>query len=306
MPTSKATEPAAPAVDVSLIPQNTPLGGGVGEIAFASIKDNVSQIFIVNSDGTNIRQLTHYLNGACNFDWSPDGKQIVFVSPCTERASQYLSSGLYVFDIDTGNVKELFSGPAGDFEPAWSPDGTKIAYTSARDGSWQIYVYDRGKDTSTRLTSSENNVQSRYPAWSPDGKKIVYTVRRFALLQIWVMDADGNNKEQLVRPGGSTSDYLPAWSPDNKYVLFSEANSDLSAPSLLMRFVLGSQSAKTVPVQIPVVDVDFSPDGQWIAYETLDAKNQNVFIYSLSDGASPHRLTTDVNNSFDPVWRPTK
>jgi eukaryotic-like serine/threonine-protein kinase len=306
MSATQAAEPKTPTVESTVVPQNTPLGGGLGEIAFASIKDNVSQIFLANSDGTNIRQLTHYLNGACNFDWSPDGKQIVFISPCNERGSQYFNSGLYIFDVDTSNVTELFSGPTGDFEPAWSPDGTKIAYTSVRDGSMQIYVYDMQKATSTRLTSSENNVQSRYPDWSPDGMKIVFTARRFGLLQVWVMDADGSNKQQLVRPGGSLSDYLPVWSPDGKYILFSETNSDLSSPSLLMRFVLGNQSAKIVPVQIPVVDADFSPDGQWIAYETLDAKSQNVFIYSLASGASPHRLTTNINNSFDPVWRPGK
>jgi len=307
-PVSLVTEPAVvPSAEVTVAPQNTPQGGGAGEIAFASIKDNVAQIFIANSDGTNLRQITHYMNGACNFDWSPDGRQIVFVSPCTERTSQYTNSGLYILDIDKGTITALFSGPAGDFEPSWSPDGSKIAYTSMHNGSMQIYVYDRDKATPPiRLTSSDNNIQSRYPAWSPDGTKIAYTVRRLGLLQIWVMDADGSNKQQLTRPGGSVSDYLPVWSPDGKYLLFSETNSDLSSPSQLMRFVFGDDKARVVPAKIPVVDADFSPDGRWIAYETLDAKNQNIFVYSLSDGASPKRLITDITNSFDPVWRPVK
>jgi Tol biopolymer transport system component len=304
-PVSTATEPSVPATEAVVVPQNTPQGGGAGEIAFASVKDNVSQIFIANADGTNVRQLTNYLNGACNFDWSPDGKQIVFVSPCLDRAMQYPNSSLYTLSVDTGDIKELFSGPVGDFEPAWSPDGKKIAYTSVRDGSMQIYIYDFDKAAPTRLTSPENNVQSRYPSWSFDGTKLTYTVRRFGLLQIWVMDADGSNKQQLVRPGGSTSDYLPVWSPDGTYVLFSETNSDLTAPSVLAKFALGEEKAKILPVQFPVVDVDFSNDGQWIAYETLDGKNQSVFIYSLGDGTSPHKLTdAAITSSFDPAWRP--
>ena len=302
---STATETAIP-LAVPTVSPGTPQGGGIGEIAFASIIDNVAQIFIANSDGTNLRQLTHDQNGACNLDWSPDGRQIVFISPCTARTSQYPSSALYVFDMETGTTSKLFSDPAGDFEPAWSPDGTKIAFTSMRDGSMQIYVFNRSDSKISRLTSPGNNVQSRYPAWSPDGTKIAYTVRRFSLLQIWTMNADGSNQQQLTRPGGSISYYLPSWSPDGTYLLFSVTNSDLTAPSTLMRLVLGEEKPKIVPVQVPVVDADFSPDGQWIAYETSDTKNQDIFIYHLFSGTPPQRLTIAGPISFDPVWRPGK
>jgi Tol biopolymer transport system component len=284
----------------------TPQGGGAGEIAFATIKDNVAQIFITNPEGTSLRQLTRDLNGACNFDWSPDGKQIVYVSPCNEKALQYPNSALYVLDLEKNTTSLLFSAHVGDFEPAWSPDGTKIAFTSMRDGSMQVYVYNRSDSAIIRLTTPGNNIQSRYPAWSPDGKKIAYTVRRLGLLQIWVMDADGSNKQQVTRPGGSFSDYLPAWSPDGKYLLFSETNADLTAPSSLMRLVLGDEAAKLIPIQLPVVDADFSPDGQWIAYETSDTKNQDIFIYRLFSGSPPQRLTIAGINYFDPVWKPGK
>jgi Tol biopolymer transport system component len=119
------------------------------------------------------------------------------------------------------------------------------------------------------------------------------------------MDADGGNKQQLTHPGGSFSDYLPAWSPDGKYLLFSETNADLTAPSSLMRLVLGDEKTKLVPIPLPVVDVHFSPDGQWIAYETSDTKNQDIYIYHLS-GSAPQRLTTAGTSYFDSVWRPGK
>jgi hypothetical protein len=306
VPVPLVTETVNPSAEPT-VSKGTPHGGGAGEIAFAAVIDNVAQIFMSNSDGTNLHQLTHDLNGACSFDWSPDGKQIVFVSPCTERTSQYPNSALYVLDVETGAISMLFSTPAGDFEPAWSPDGTKIAFTSMRDGSMQIYILDKSSSNISRLTSPDNNIQSRYPAWSPDGTKIAYTVRRIGMLQIWSMDADGNNKQQLTQPGGaSISDYLPAWSPDGKYLLFSETNADLTAPSSLMQLILGDKVAKLVPVQPPVVDADFSPDGQWIAYETSDTKNQDIFIYHLLSVSPPQRLTTAGKIYFDPVWRPVK
>jgi serine/threonine protein kinase len=313
-PAGNSTETVVPvplAADTALSPvdppvsQVIPLGGGTGEIAFASITENAAQIFLTNPEGTTLRQLTHDLNGACNFDWSPDGSQIVYVSPCAEKASQYPTSGLYVLDIEKDTTSLLFSSPAGDFEPAWSPDGTKIAFTSMRDGSMQIYVYTKSDATVTRLTLPGNNIQSRYPAWSPDGTKIAYTVRRLGLLQIWVMDADGGNKQQLTHPGGSFSDYLPAWSPDGKYLLFSETNADLNAPASLMKLVVGEENASLLPVPLPVVDANFSQDGQWIAYEFSDTKNQDIYICRLP-GDSPQRLTTSSPVDFDPAWRPGK
>jgi len=303
-PVPLATKTTTPAE--SPVPLGTPLGGGAGEIAFASVKDNVAQIFSMNADGTNLRQLTRDLNGACNFAWSPDGKQIVYVSPCSRKESQYPDSGLYVLDLETGATSLLFPNPAGDFEPAWSPDGTKIAFTSLRDNSMQIYVFNKDDSSLTPLTLPGNNIQSRHPAWSPDGLKLAYTVRRLGLLQIWSMDATGMNPQQLTRSGGSISDYLPAWAPDGQYLLFSETNSELTAPASLMRLALGDEKARIVPVTRPVVDADFSPDGQWIAYETSDSVNQDIFIYQLFSGSAPRRLTVAGSIYFDPAWRPAK
>jgi Tol biopolymer transport system component len=231
---------------------------------------------------------------------------MVFVSPCAGKLSQYPNSGLYLLDLETNAIALLFPNPAGDFEPAWSPDGTKIAFTSLRSGSMQIYVYKQSDASLTQLTLPGNNTQSRYPAWSPDGAKIAYTVRRLGLLQIWIMDADGSHPEQLTRPGGSSSDYLPTWSKDGQYLLFSETNAELTAPASLMQFVFGDEKARILPVQRPVVDVDFSPDGQWIAYETSDAKNQDIFIYRLFSGVAPQQLTVTGSSYFDPAWRPRK
>ena len=90
------------------------------------------------------------------------------------------------------------------------PDGKKIAFTSLRDGSMQVYVYNLTDTNLSRLTVPGDNGHARYPAWSPDSSKIAYTVLRLGLLQIWTMSADGSDKQQLVRSGGSLSEYLPA------------------------------------------------------------------------------------------------
>jgi len=294
-----------PSVTPTIVPaQATGQGGGLSEIAFASKDGKVSQIFSIKADGTDLKRLTSLPAGACSPDWSPDGRQLIFVSPCIEKASQYPDSGLFILDLETGEVMALPFDPAGDFEPAWSPDGQKIAFTSLRDGTLQVYVFNFSDSSLTNLTSG-SATQSRYPAWSPDSSRIVYTVLRIGLLQIWSMFADGSQKQQLVRTGGTFSEYLPSWSPDGTFLLFSQTNDIITVPSALIRFDLQTGNSSQLPIPRPVVDVDFSPDGQWIAYETTDTKNPDIYICQLLE-CVPQRLTTASANDFDPVWRPEK
>jgi len=215
----------------------------------------------------------------------------------------YPRSSLYILDLETNTTSSLPKSPGGSFEPAWSPDGTKIAFTSIIGNLPQICLIDLNTQVISQLTLANSKLQSRQPAWSPDGKQIVYSVRRFSLQQIWIMNADGSNPAQLLRSGGTVSDYMPAWSPDGTYILFSETNETATAPSTLMRFTLGSQKAEMVGLPPQVVDANFAPDGKWIAYETSDAKNVDIYIDDLSSN-TPERLTTSPALDFDPAWRP--
>jgi Tol biopolymer transport system component len=281
------------------------IGGGTGEIAFASTRNGgISQIYLMNANGSNARALTDQKNGACQPAWSPDGKKLVYVSPCAGKNDQYPRSSLCMLDLDSGATTQLLKVPGGDFEPAWSPDGAKIAFSSLREGFLAVYVLNLADQAVTRLTDLSGAIQSRQPAWSPDGKQIVYTVKRSAILRIWTMYSDGTNPVQLPRNSGSASDYLPAWSPDGSYILFSETNSEFTSPSSLMRYIVNSnQPPKSVSMPLPVVDVNFSTDGQWIAYEMTDTINQDIYIYNLLD-SDRQRLTADPAVDFDPAWRP--
>ncbi len=299
------TSTPVPVPTETLIPSLTPtqIGAGTGEIAFASMQAGLPQIFLVNVDGSNLQALTHELNGACQPAWSPDGKKLVYVSPCADKSDQYRKSSLYILDLESGETIPLPALPGGSFEPAWSPGGTKIAFTSMPAGLAQIFVLNLTDQSIMQLTHDTGNVQSSQAAWSPDGKHIIYTVRRFNLLQIWTMASDKTNQVQLIRSGGGFSDYLPAWSPDGSFILFSETNANGSSPSSLMRFVLGAEKAETVSIPLQVVDVNFSPDGNWIVYETSGAENQDIYIDDLS-GGTPQRLTNSTTVDFDPAWRP--
>jgi len=289
----------------TLEPTATPLGGGSGQIAFASNRSGAPQIFVVNVDGSRAQQVTNMADGACQPDWSPDGLRIVFISPCLERTDLYPASSLFIVNADGSGLTALPTVAGGDFDPAWSPDGGRIAFTSLRDGYSQVYVLNLADLTTTRLTEASSDIQSRQPAWSPAGTQIVYTVRRLGVLQIWVMSDAGRGAIQLVRSGSENWDYLPAWSPDGETILFTQSSGKQALGWLMSIRYEERQGgdADFVANGVFAMDAAYSPDGLWIAFESSDGVNYDIYGMGV-DGKGRARLTTDPAMDFDPAWRP--
>jgi len=318
-PTAMPTETVTPEPSLTptpLIPTPTPLGGGWGELAFVSTRTGSPQVYIMRADGSDVRQVTNEQDGACQPDWSPDGLKIVYIAPCPQKQDTYQNSSLYIMEISTQTRSALPASLGGDFEPAWSPDGKRIAFTSLRDGYMEIYMINIETNLVTRLTKAQSimtGVYARMAAWNPYGSQIAYVLKRQGVSQIWVTtDGDANlNKPnaQLVQSGNNVLDTLPVWTPDGQFVVFNETNFDGTAPFKVMSMRYEDRATKqAIQLNIeplPVVDVSFSPDGQWLCFESWPDKsfNQDIYITSLS-GANRTRLTTDPGFDFDPVWRP--
>jgi eukaryotic-like serine/threonine-protein kinase len=311
--TSTITPLALP-TETALPPTPTPLGGGFGELAFVSTRTGVPQVYRMNSSGGNVQQVTNEQDGACQPDWSPDGTKIVYISPCKQKADSYQGSSLYIMDVETSKRTALPASLGGDFEPAWSPDGKRIAFTSLRDGYMEIYMILLENDQIVRLTRAQSisgAIYARMPAWNPYGSQIAYVLKRLGLSQIWVTtDGDANMdkpNDRLVQ--SPFNDSLPVWTPDGQFIVFSETSADGTAPSWLMSMRYedrASQTAVRLPIKdLPIVDVSFSPDGYWMAFESWPdvTANQDIYI-TTATGANRTRLTTDPGYDFDPVWRP--
>lgn len=285
-------------------PWPTPMGGGAGEIAFASKASGNFQIYVINSDGTNRRQITNLPEGACQPDWSPDGMRLVFTSPCENINDYYPGSAMYIINVDGKGLLPLPTLVGGDYDPKWSPDGKKIAFTSLRDsGRPRLHVLNLEDNSVTSL--SEKFLTDFQPAWSPDGNRIAFISTRKQGQQVWVMDANGKNPQQLTRRNNGILNYRPSFSPDGKNIIFTQYVSEGSVPRVLVApFNFESYSEYRVS-DLPMRDAVYSPDGFWIAFEGwLVGGSHNIYIMSAT-GAGLTPVTDDNALDFDPVWRPS-
>jgi len=119
------------------------------QIAFVSERDWNKEIYVMDADGNNLRNLTNNPASDEAPSWSPDGQGIAFQS---DRDG---NSEIYVMDADGNNLRNLTNNPAGDSSPAWSPDGQRIAFVSSRDGAKNsaIYVMDADGNNPRNLTN---------------------------------------------------------------------------------------------------------------------------------------------------------
>ncbi len=125
-------------------------------VSFASSRAGARQLFVMNADGTNIRQVTDLNNMGGRNTWSPDGTQLAFYrGPQGER-------NIYVINVDGTGLVRLTDG-GDNLGPSWSPDGNWIVFTSFRDGNNELYVIHPDGTGLTRLTNSP--ISDWQPRW---------------------------------------------------------------------------------------------------------------------------------------------
>jgi len=252
--------------------------------------------------------------GACQPSWSPDGLQLVFVSPCQNHLdisdSLAKDTALYTINADGSNLVALPTVPGGDFEPAWSPDGKRIAFTSLRDGRPLIYLLNLTDQSVILLTHPSTDFEiARQPSWSPFGNQILFAKKRVDVYQIWAMTDAGQGQQQIALSGQGFWDYLPVWSQDGKTIYFTERKAEGPVQPWAMEIAYERRGTAANNLSgmkpLPVENIRSSPDGLWLVFEGKSANDNRDIFLTTATGDQRTRLTTDPGADFDPTWRPS-
>ena len=172
-------------------------------IAFVTDLNNNCEIFVMNFDGTGMKNISW--NKAAHFSpsWSPDGKQISFIS---NRDGKF---DLYISDDQGIRQKKILSLPEDIREPDWGWKNNRIAFSVVKaDGSTEVMsVRPDGTDLKKHFSTP---VWSGHVSWSPCGIKIAYSSQRSGNADIWVFDTvKGTHTNVTNSP--AAQDYFPRW-----------------------------------------------------------------------------------------------
>ncbi len=176
-----------------------------------------TNIFVTDTSASNQQQLTDW--GDCyNPDWSADGKRIAFD---TNRNDPKGANVIWLMNVDGSDKIDISQHGVGEWrEPKWRQDGQSILHIRYTDHPTpDLYVVNSEGTNAIRLTN--NNRTDDYPTWSPDGKHIVWDSYGGGTGGIWIMNADGSEQHLLIPYGG-----FPSWSPDGKSLVYYAAYDD--------------------------------------------------------------------------------
>jgi len=295
VPTAAPTVEPAPTEVPTAGP--TPIGGGQGQIAFASDQTGLPQIYLIDLDGQNLTQLTMMADGACQPAWSPDGASLLFTSPCREKREDYANAAIFIMNSDGSEVEPLISLVGGVYDADWSEAG--IVFTWLENGMEALWAAEPDGSSQQRLSVGRS--RDSQASWAPTGDRlaIMNTSRVGSQTIFWVFDDgtwEGANPDQITRDQVATQ---PDWSPNGDLLAYVTGFNIWVVPWDARGF-----GAVRISDRGPNDGPGWSPDGRWIVFETWrDAANHDIYVMT-ANGGQPTRITTDPAADFHPAWRP--
>jgi acylaminoacyl-peptidase len=267
---------------------------------------NLSNIWIINADGTNNRPLTTGNRSDSSPRWSPDGTKMIYTSDQDGTAQIYLR---WMDNGQTAKLTNLQFAPAGI---NWSPDGKWISFTA--------FVPDKSAQVASIPAAPQG------AKWADPAKVIDKLIYRFngpgylspGYHHVFVVPAEGGTARQITsgnfQHGGVFRASEAIWSPDSKALLISaNRNADYEAEPVdtnIFEFSVADGAMKQLttrkgPDGAPAI----SPDGKRIAYTGFDDRYQGYQVTQLyvmnRDGSNPKLISEKLDRDVGGVrWAP--
>jgi dipeptidyl aminopeptidase/acylaminoacyl peptidase len=293
-----ALTPEAPQPAPTAAPAAVP-AASAARIVFEAKSATGEDLFSINPDGSDLRQITHGpgLNQepAC----APDGTRLAFTSWRDNTHS------LYTVNADGAGERLVSDGPGNLAMPAWSPDSVRLVFRS--DAVSALYVLTPG-GAQEKLPILDDHLYA--PAWSPDGRRLAYEVFDGQKADIRIANLDGSDDINLT-PGFGFA-HQPAWSPDSRQIAFHGHPTGGNTSEIYV-MAADEQGRFTPGAEIRCLTCDantdsrgnkyrpaWSPDGKQIAFHRKDGDGFDIWLMN-ADGSNPTQLTDGLDAS-NPCW----
>ena len=283
-----------PTATVTPLPLPTDIHGG--RIVFTCTRGNYNQICIINADGSGFKQLTNETTNSYYPAISPDGNSVVFASNNADNFD------LWMLDLTSSKLFQLTNNIGNAFSPSFSPDGQNILFINrVASGPSALWLMGKTGQSPHLLFAGPNTIVGA--AWSPDGQTIAFAMSvdvQFAF-QVFLLGIKTPNSARRVTQGRSDIGGSLAWSPDSKNLLIFAGPVD---GRRIFRLNLENGAVTQLTFDGSSASAYFSPDGQYIVYNSIrNSTDANLYIMR-ADGHSTRQLTHDTEPDWQPQWGP--
>jgi TolB protein len=268
------------------------------QIAFISDRTGNKELWLMDYDGANQRQILDLRTISLTPRFSPDGSRIAFT--CYGEVGGVTSAQICMYSMETGKRLSFMRYRGTNSAPTWAPDSSKIMFSSSMHGDPELFTIDVNGGNLKRITYSAGVDTS--PAWNPKtGQTIAFLSDRSGTPQLYMMNADGSNTQKLsFEDRGYVID--PAWSPNGQLLAFSwrrpTGNYDI--------YVMDVATQQVVELTRDAGRNErpcWAPDGRHIVFESTRTGRRQIWAM-LADGSHPRQLTFEGRSNESPTWSP--
>ena len=263
-------------------------GLATSRIVFVSDRSGKRQIYICDSDGGEVHQVTHDKFGAVAPSLSPDSSMIAFTS--------YRSGFpiIRLLDLNLGWERGVTDTPGSSFGSAFSPDGTHLSAVMSFIGNPEIFVSDLNTNTAACVSDSIGAPSG--PSWHPDGRQIVFSNDEGDGPKLYIVEVPQKEGESSRLFRWRTGYHFctdPEWSPDGRYIAFTtRKNGEWTVA--IKPYPNGSVRVLQVGgAQHP----SWSPNGHFITY----VQHGELFVHDLRSG-NRRSIVRGYGQITEPRW----
>jgi TolB protein len=264
-------------------------------IYFSSTRTGHKEIWAMDPDGKNQRQLTKFNSISTYATLSPDGSKVAFTSWAKGQPA------IFIFSVDPIRDLRYYNQTASVNQAgSFTPDGKQIVYASSAGTGICCRIFIANLDgTGFRPISSSSAIEVEPKVNPKTGADLVFTSGRSGPQQVYRMSMDGSDLERLTPGTGEASN--ATWHPDGQHIAFAWTQGYATgAFNIFTMNVATKEYVQLTHGDGKNENPSWAPDGVHIVFAKTRVRSHQIYTM-LADGTQLQQLTTGGQNE-NPVW----